>query len=66
MQNEDEEIQRACIKTKCRFKREKILDGFIKEMENIDIPLITDRRLEVFIGILNARHSQLKNIYQEL
>ena len=36
MGNEEEELQRACMKTKCRCKREKILDGFIKEMKNID------------------------------
>ena len=34
MGNEEEELQRACMKTKCTCKREKILDGFIKEMEN--------------------------------
>ncbi len=35
-QNVPEDILDAQLKTKCRYKREEIFDGFIKEMQNID------------------------------
>ena len=42
------DIQLACMRTKCRYQREKILDGYIKEMENIDNTIDFRHEVEEF------------------
>lgn len=64
MENEDEEMQRACMKTKCRLKREKIFDGFIKEMENIDNTI--DYRQEVGNFYRNLEKEDVETLEMQL
>lgn len=53
-QNVAEDILDAQLKTKCRYKREEILNGFIKEMQNIDNTIDYKKKVLEFYADLES------------